>query len=329
MLGLKAVVLARDWPAREVERLEDLRRALASGDWLRVAVDTSADRAAAERVLGELFGFHPLTIEDALTSEPNPPKLDEHDRCLFLLVHALIGYEPFADLATREVCLYLGPHLLVSCHHGLVPSLDAIRRRYREDGLPLRRGAEWVLHANLDELADEELPCIEAMEESLDRLVADVLEGAAGGVLEQVLRLRTNAVRLRRLAIPQRELLEGLSRPDFPHLVGREATFYFRDVYDHLVRIGSLTEALRELTENALHTHLTVVSNHLTEVTKVLAAAATSFLPLALISGVYGMNFAEHVSPPFASGWGFPDVVGTIAALGFTMAAVLCRWGWL
>lgn len=322
-------MLAGDGPAREVEGLEDLRRALASGDRLWVDVDTSADRAVAERVLGELFGFHPLTIEDALTPEPNPPKLDEHDRYLFLLFHALVGYEPFADLATREVCLYLGPHFLVSCHHGPLPSLDAIRRRCREDGLPLRRGAEWVLHAILDQLVDEYLPCIEAMEESLDRLVADALEGAAGGVLERVLRLRANAVRLRRLAIPQRELLARLSRPEFPHLVRREATFYFRDVYDHLVRIESLIEALRDLTENALHTHLTVVSNRLNEVMKVLTAVATIFLPLTLISGVYGMNFAEHVWPPFASGWGFPAVVGTMAALGFTMAAVFRRRGWL
>ncbi len=329
METVRVLTVADEGPARALEGLDALREALASGLRLWADLDTSADTHGAEEVLAGVFRFHPLTIEDALTPEPNPPKLDEHDEYIFIVFHALAGYEPFGDVATQEVCLYLGPHYVVSCHHGPLESLEAIRQRCLEDGLPLRRGAEWLLHAILDRLVDEYLPCIDAMEESLDRLEAEALEGRAAGLLERVLRLRGNALRLRRLTVPQRELLARLSRPDFPHLVRPEAHIYFRDIYDHLVRTEYLIEALRDLTDSALNTYLTVVSNRLNEVMKVLTAVATIFLPLTLISGIYGMNFAQRVWPPFESGWGFPAVVGVMAALGLAMVVFFRRRRWL
>ena len=176
---------------------------------------------------------------------------------------------------------------------------------------------------------DDYLPCIDDMEDALDRLEAEALAGVRAGLLERVLRLRGNALRLRRLLVPQRELLARLSRPEFPALVRPEANIYFRDIYDHLVRTEYLIEALRDLTDSALNTYLSVVSNRLNEVMKVLTAVATIFLPLTLISGIYGMNFAHRVWPPFESGWGFPAVVGTMAALGIGMLLFFRRRGWL
>lgn len=326
---LQVLVVDDEGPARPLTSLEALQEVLTSGARVWADLDTAADASIAQEVLGRVFGFHPLTIEDALTPEPNPPKLDEHDNYIFIVFYALASYEPFGEMASQEVCLYLGPNYVVSCHHGAVRSLEAIRQRCLEDGLPLRRGPEWLLHAILDRLVDEYLPCIDAMEESLDRLEAEALAGKAPGLLERVLRLRGNALRLRRLTVPQRELLARLARPEFPHLVRPEANIYFRDIYDHLVRTEYLIEALRDLTDSALNTYLTVVSNRLNEVMKVLTAVATIFLPLTLLAGIYGMNFAHHVWPPFGSSWGFPAVVGTMLALGLAIAVFFRRRGWL
>jgi magnesium transporter len=325
----KVLVAGDDGPARPLEGLDALREALANGLRLWVDLDTAADAHEAEEVLADVFRFHPLTVEDALTPQPNPPKLDEHDHYIFIVFHALGAYEPFGEVATQEVCLYLGQRYVVSCHHGPLPALEGIRQRCLEDGLPLRRGPEWLLHAILDRLVDDYLPCIDDMEDALDRLEAEALAGVRAGLLERVLRLRGNALRLRRLLVPQRELLARLSRPEFPALVRPEANIYFRDIYDHLVRTEYLIEALRDLTDSALNTYLSVVSNRLNEVMKVLTAVATIFLPLTLISGIYGMNFAHRVWPPFESGWGFPAVVGTMAALGIGMLLFFRRRGWL
>jgi magnesium transporter len=326
---LQALAVGDDGAAHPLEGLDALREALASGQRLWVDLDTYEDAAEAEEVLSRVFRFHPLTVEDALTAETNPPKLDEHDDYIFIVFHALGDYETFGQVSTREVCLYLGRSYVVSCHHGPLPALDGIRQRCLEDGLPLRRGPDWLLHAILDRLVDDYLPCIDAMEEALDRLEAEALAGQRAGLLERVLRLRGNALHLRRLTVPQRELLARLSRPEFPQLVRPEANIYFRDIYDHLVRTEYLIEALRDLTDSALNTYLTVVSNRLNEVMKVLTAVATIFLPLTLLSGIYGMNFAHRVWPPFESGWGFPTVVGAMAALGLGIALFFRHRGWL
>jgi len=233
---LQALAVGDDGAAHPLEGLDALREALASGQRLWVDLDTYEDAAEAEEVLSRGFRFHPLTVEDALTAETNPPKLDEHDDYIFIVFHALGDYETFGQVSTREVCLYLGRSYVVSCHHGPLPALDGIRQRCLEDGLPLRRGPDWLLHAILDRLVDDYLPCIDAMEEALDRLEAEALAGQRAGLLERVLRLRGNALHLRRLTVPQRELLARLSRPEFPQLVRPEANIYFRDIYDHLVR---------------------------------------------------------------------------------------------
>ncbi len=326
---LRVLTVAEEGPVQLLDSLDALREALAKGLLLWADLDISADTAIAQKVLNGVFAFHPLTVEDALTPEPNPPKLDDHGEFIFIIFHALTSYTPFVDVTTQELCLYLGPNYLVSSHSGPVEALEAIWQRCLKDGLPLRRGPEWLLHAVLDRLVDDYLHYIDAMEESLDRLEMEALEGREAKLLDRILQLRGNALRLRRLTIPQRELLWRLSHPEFPALVRPEANIYFRDIYDHLVRIEYLIESLRELTDGALHTYLTVISNRLNEVMKVLTAMATIFLPLTLISSVYGMNFIHHVWPPFNSGWGFPAVMAAMAALGLVMALFFRRRRWL
>ena len=122
--------------------------------------------------------------------------------------------------------------------------------------------------------------------------------------------------------------MSRLSRGEFPHLVGGDSAIYFRDVYDHLVRVEYLIESLRDLADGALQIYLSAVSNRLNEVMKVLTAAATIFLPLTLISGIYGMNFAENQFPGFKEPWGFAAVVGGMIAVSIAILAYfrLRRW---
>jgi magnesium transporter len=169
---------------------------------------------------------------------------------------------------------------------------------------------------------------VDELDETIDRLEEGVLEDANRRLLQQILVAKRNTLRLRRVTAPQREILNRLSRNEFPALVRPEASIYFRDVYDHLVRVEYLIEALRDLADAALQTYLSVVSNRLNEVMKVLTAAATVFLPLTVITGVYGMNFEHNVFPPFDSSWGFMAVMALMLINSVVMLAYfrLRRW---
>jgi magnesium transporter len=177
---------------------------------------------------------------------------------------------------------------------------------------------------------DEYLPIVDAVDDTLDSLEEQVLDRPDTALLQRILLVKRNALKLRRAAIPQRDIMNRLSRGEYPKLIREETGIYYRDVYDHLVSIEYLVEALRDLADGALNTYLSVVSNRLNEVMKVLTAAAAIFLPVTLIAGIYGMNFpARGVWPPYDSDWGFAAVVGTIVAITVALVAYLRYRHWI
>jgi magnesium transporter len=147
---------------------------------------------------------------------------------------------------------------------------------------------------------------------SAEGVWASVLKDGDRHILEQILIVKRSTLRLRRATSPQREILNRLARGEFPDLIAADCAIYYRDVYDHLVRVDYLVEAVRDLADGALQTYLSVVSNRLNEVMKVLTAAATLFLPLTVITGLYGMNFEDNQFPSFGASWGFGAVVAAM-----------------
>jgi magnesium transporter len=305
-----------------------VRNALADSQgllWVDLFVASEADG----EFLSEVFGFHPLTIEDSVTPRVDPAKVDDYKSYLFIVVQALRRYDHARELESNEVDFFLGQNYVVSCHVDEVPAIDDFWERCRRDDRLMSRGADWLLHSLLDSLVDEYLPIVDALDERIDEVEEHVLQRPATAVLQEVLLAKRNTLRLRRATTPQRDIMNRLSRGEFSSLISSEAAIYFRDIYDHLVRVEYLVEALRDLADGALQTYLAVVSNRLNEVMKVLTAGATVVLPLTLISGIYGMNFAENQFPPFDSSWGFAVVVGSMIAIALVMLAYF-RWrGWI
>ncbi len=313
----------------EAEGSEAIGKALADPQslvWVDLLIDIEKDAA----ILSETFEFHPLTIEDCVSSRVDPPKIDDHGEYIFVIVHSLSRYVPGKELEPVEVDFYLGSNYVVSCHREEVPAIDQYRERCRKNGTALRRGPDWLLHGLLDALVDEYLPIVDALDDDLDRIEEQVLERPDNELLQAIMTVRRNSLRLRRATTPQRDLMNRLSRGEFNKLIRAEATVYYRDVYDHLLRIEYLVEALRDLADGALSTYLSVVSNRLNEVMKVLTAAAAIFLPVTLIAGIYGMNYpASGVWPPYDSEWGFGTVVGGIAFIVVALLAYFRYRNWL
>jgi magnesium transporter len=305
-----------------------IREALADRDGL-LWIDLSIADPSDGRLLKEVFDFHPLTIEDAVEPRVDPAKIDDLRGYIFVVVQALTDYSPDREIETVEVDFYLGPNYVVSCHREIVPAIDTFRERCRRTDYLLGHTADWLLYNLLDAMVDEYLPLVDRVDETIDDIESRVLASADRGLLREILLVKRNTLRLRRATTPQRDILNRLSRGEFPHLIREGTSIYFRDVYDHLFRVEYLVEALRDLADGALQTYLSVVSNRLNEIVKALTVGATIILPLTLISGVYGMNFQDNQFPAFGSDWGFAAVIASMLAIALMILAYFRYRRWI
>lgn len=326
--GLTAFYRSADGAFSQPTDTDALRAALADTAgllWVDLLIGSEADAA----LLRDVFHFHPLTIEDCLSPHVDPAKIDDHDDYLFVVVQALGDYHPDRELTVLEVDSYLGRNYVVSCHRETVGSIQHFQERCRRDEYVLSHSADWLLHGLLDALVDEYLPVVDAVDDTIDELEEDVLHGPDGAALQRIMMVKRNTLRLRRAATPQRDIMNRLSRGEYPKLIREETAIYYRDIYDHLVRVEYLVEALRDLADGALNTYLSVVSNRLNEVMKVLTAAATVFLPLTLIASIYGMNLTPGFWPPSDSEWGFGAAVAVILVLAIALLAYFRYRRWV
>ncbi len=325
---LIALSRAQDGTFSEISSDAELQQALADEGGL-VWVDLLIGSEADARVLSEVFQFHPLTIEDCASPQIDPAKADDYDNYLFIVVQALAPYVAHEELRAFEVDLYLGHNFVVSCHQEPASAVDRFRERCRRDEGLLSRGSDWLLHGLLDALVDEYLPIVDAVDDTIDRLEEEVLRHPETYMLQQIMMVKRNSLRLRRATTPQRDIMNRLSRAEYPKLIREETAIYYRDVYDHLVRIEYLVEALRDLADGALNTYLSVVSNRLNEVMKILTVA---FVPLTigtLISGIYGMNLTAGFWPPTDANWGFPAVLATMTIAALLAVAFFRHRRWI
>jgi len=293
--------------------------------WVDLFIHSEADVA----VLKDVFHFHPLTIEDCVSPHVDPAKIDDHGDYLFVVVQALDEYHPDAEIRSIEVDFYLGPNYVVSCRREPVSAIDQYRERCLQDEYILSHPADWLMHGLLDALVDEYLPVVDAIDDTIDALEEAVLHNPDGGILHQIMMVKRNALRLRRAATPQRDIMNRLSRHEYPKFISEETAIYYRDIYDHLVRVEYLIEALRDLADGALNTYLSVVSNRLNEVMKVLTVAIVPLTIGTLISGIYGMNLTAGFWPPSNSDWAFGAVVAFMAVVALSLLAYFRYRRWV
>ncbi|MBI2165547.1 MAG: magnesium/cobalt transporter CorA [Chloroflexi bacterium] len=288
-------------------------------------VDVSGTTAEDGHFLARVFHFHPLAIEDCVGPRIHSPKLDDFADYLFIVVHG-VNYEARSEVVeTAELCIFLGPNFVVSTHRAPLLSIDQVGRLVELDGRPMRRGTAFLGHALMDGLVDSVLPTIDRMSEVGEQIEEEVVFSPRQPTLEAILRLKRSSLHIHRVMAPQREIVNRLSRGDFP-LVKGEAQMFYRDVYDHIIRIEDLNQSLRDMAESALATYLSSVANRQNETMKLLSMVAAIFLPLTLLAGIYGMNFENM--PELKWTWGYFAVLGFMGAviLGLTTWFWARRW---
>lgn len=276
-----------DWP---IERLSEAIQDAGGTLWLDIEDAVGEPSPLAEHLLRDVFHFHPLAVEDALR-ESHIPKVDDWDDYLYLVFHASRVDPTSDDLCLQELDVFLGPNYLVTYHEGPLPFLTEGRQAIEHDPRDrMKHGADHLLFRFLDRSVDQSLEAIEDLDERIDRVQDEVMERMDPHNLQQIFRIKRSAIQLQRTFSPQRDVLNRLARDPF-RVVKEEHRIYFRDVYDHVVRIHDISESLRDLIAGTLDTYLSVMSNRTNEIMKALTMVTVMCMPMSFITGFFGMNF--------------------------------------
>lgn len=257
-----------------------------------------------QSILADLFHFHPLAIEDCQSTGFQTPKVDDYGEYLFIVVLGLSFDQTKSELVTEEFDLFLGKNYVVTNFNtARMPAVEKLKQRLKRDERLLTNGADSLCHALIDIIVDDYSEPLEILESELEVLEDSVLSRPQSETLEKILHLKHSIMAVRRVVAPQREIINHLSRDEYP-LIDLQSRLYFRDIYDHLVRVYDWVDILRDMATNALEVYLNATSLRLNEVMKALTIVSTIFLPLAFVAGVYGMNF--HFMPEITWKWGYP-----------------------
>ncbi len=277
-----------------------------------------------EPILRQIFGFHPLAIDDAL-QETHVPKLDDWESYLYIVLNAVkINPEVPGEIELQELDVFLGKHYLVTHHDQAIKAVDQAFTAVQKDDRYLKNGADRLLYRLIDEVVNQFMPVVEHLDETIDQAEDQVFRGAQSETLAQIFTLKRTVLQLRRAIGPQREVLNKLARDQFP-VVDQRTRVYFRDIYDHLVRMQDLTESIRDLVSGVLDTYLSVVNNRMNDIMKTLTIITTLFMPISFIASFFGMNFFTPVTP--LNVWtGLPAF---ILVIGFTLLTPFLIYSWI
>lgn len=312
-------------------KLADIRAAMLAKK--RIWIELERHSPDADVLLSEVLAIHPLTIED-IWGPRSQPKIDDFDDYLYVIVHG-IGAKKKDKLSLVEIDILIGENWLITHDRdGLVT--DDIATELDHSPRLLAKGVAWFAHAVLDRAVDRYLPVIDQLDTEIEQLQSDVLTTAGTprgkAVLGRIMAFKRTLQELRRMSSHQREILLRLSRGDFGEIPAEAIPFY-RDVYDHFLRINDIVEGYRDLVSSALDAYLSVQSNRMNEVIKTLTLISTVMLPLTFIAGIYGMNFHPDASPynmPETEWrWGYPVALGLMAVVAVGILLWFRHKGWI
>ncbi len=282
-------------------------------------------------ILLNTFGFHPLAVEDAL-QQTHIPKVDDWGEYLYIALHSILfDHKNGGGVDTLEIDIFLGKNYLVTHHDKAIAAVDHVWSLCQRDDRHLKSGADHLLYELADAIVAGYLPVVEQMDDAIDEIEDQVFDKPTPESLERIFNLKRAVLHLRRIIAPQREVLNKLARDDFA-VVDAHDRVYFRDVYDHLVRLYDINESLRDLVGGALDTYLSVINNKMNEIMKTLTIITTLFMPLSFLTGFVGMNFFQPVESSLKAMTTMPAFLVTVAIMLLTPAGMflwLHRRGWM
>jgi magnesium transporter len=322
---LISVYVYRNGDTQKTDRVEPQWLDPSSGVtlWVDVVQPTPEE---GKQLLADTFHFHPLSIEDAL-SEIHHPKVEPYDRYLYVILHGIDFQASEHQFATRDVDFFLGDNYLVTVHDGRSRSIQKIKDLCVHHAHILEEGPVALMHRIMDSMIDNYAPEMTELEEQMDELEEDAILGAADNLVRPILSVKRDLAALRRVVIPQRDVVGRLARREFPQ-ISNEMAYRFRDVYDHLVRYADEATMFQDRVTGILEGYLSAISNRLNQVMKVLTVMSTIFLPLTVLTGMWGMNVPLPMLPGSERSQ-FWWITGIMITISVAMLVVFRRKRWI
>jgi magnesium transporter len=294
---------------------------------ITIWVDMENPTIDEDKILTDVFGLHPLIVEDC-RADRHHPKIEEFSDYLYFIVHGVRADTSAERFNTIELDGVLGANYLLTYHHDVFRSINNVKQRVRNSPLTCQRGPTFLMHQVLDQIVDFYSPVLDDFDDRISQLEDNIfsLHQSDNSILEEIMGLKRSVLRLRRISSKQLDILYRMSHGQYA-LIDEQALPFFRDIYDHLVRVTDLAENYRDLITGALDAYLSVISNRMNEIMKVLTIFSAVMLPLTFIAGVYGMNF-DNI-PELHTTYGYFVVWIIMATVAIGMLAFFWRRGWI
>jgi len=290
-----------------------------------VNVDGVNDAQILEK-MGEYFALHPLVLEDIMNTDQRP-KIEDFGNYMYVVLKMLHYDDEKSEVVTEQVSIILGSGFVITFQEREGDVFNPIRDRIRTArGLIRKMGPDYLTYALIDAIVDNYFVILEKLGEKIEYIEDELVTRPTLETLREIHELKRDMIFLRKSVWPLREVVSKLER-EGSTLIKETTGIYLRDVYDHTIQVIDAVETFRDMLSGMLDIYLSSISNRMNEVMKVLTIIATIFIPLTLISGVYGMNFAYM--PELGSPWGYPLVLLSMAIIVSVMLVYFRRRRWL
>jgi magnesium transporter len=303
-----------------------------------VWLDLENPDEAEVALLRDEFDFHELAIEDAVRDHERP-KVDAYER-YYLFIFYSAGYNGLAEggpspapssrpvggkdgekrdpqVDLRQLSLFVGRNFIVTIHRRPVKQVAETIARWRAPESPVGHSVAGILHSLLDAIVDDYFTLMDQVVDWVEELEDVIFSRFREGAIEEIFGLKKDLLLLRRVVAPERDVLNVLLRQE-TRVFKSESLIYMQDVYDHLVRVTDSIDTYRDLLSSALDSYLSIQSNQLNQLVKLLTLSSIILMACSLIAGVYGMNFAYM--PELAWPWGYPFALGLMVAVAVGLA---------
>ncbi|MCG0277918.1 MAG: magnesium/cobalt transporter CorA [Thermanaeromonas sp.] len=274
-------------------------------------------------ILATTFGFHPLALADC-HRPPSRPGLAQYEEYSFITLRC-VSHHQHIKSSTTFLNVFLGPRYVITLHEEKLSFLDRLWSSYETDPSLFLKGTDYLLYSLLEALTSEFFPFFDGLEEKIEEIEEELFRRPGRNLLNQIFLFRRQVIKMRKFLGPQRDVADLLCHPDFP-LVRMENRTFFLDIYNEYLRLVDHIDTLHELIGSALETYLSLTSNRLNEIMKVLTLVTTIMMPLSLIAGIYGMNF--RYMPELEWRYGYPWALGLMVLVAGGMVGYFRKKGW-
>ncbi len=300
---------------KDITAVEDLVAYKEASTPCWISVHGLSQVAVLER-LGQVFGLHPLVLEDIVNTDQRP-KMEDYGDYLYIVLKLLSFNEKRQEIAGEQVSVILGEGYIISFHETAADSFAPLRERLRNGkGKSRKMGVDYIAYALADAVVDNYFVLLERIGERVDLIEEDLVINPQTQTMRAIHKLKREMIFVRRSVWPVREVISGLQRVE-SKLVQASTLIYLRDVYDHTIHAIDTIETLRDMLSGMVDIYLSSITNRMNEVIKVLTIITTLFIPPSLIAGIYGMNF--HDMPELGWRWGYPLALATMVCMGVAM----------